>query len=130
MKYKDMETDKGLLFPRKSNQKMNKCLKRIASRLGITREVNKTVYCGNERTDNTTKICDIIATHAGRRTFVVHCAEKGWTEEQIRAYTGHEDFKALRPYLLSEVRKGNCLWKTIFRRELRRWFPFSVYLFD
>ena len=114
MKYKDMETDKGLLFPRKSNQKMNKCLKRIASRLGITREVNKTVYCGNERTDITTKICDIIATHAGRGTFVVHCAEKGWTEEQIRAYTGHEDFRALRPYFTIGSKKRRMLMENNF----------------
>ena len=114
MKYKDMETDKELLFPRKSNQKMNKCLKRIASRLGITREVNKTVYCGNERTDITTKICDIIATHAGRRTFVVHCAEKGWTEEQIRAYTGHEDFRSLRPYFTIGSKKRRMLMENNF----------------
>ena len=98
MKYKDSETEKGLLFPKKSNQKMNKCLKKIACRLGITREVSKTEYCGTDRSDITTKICDIIATHAGRRTFVVHCAEEGWTEEMIRTYTGHEDFKAMRPY--------------------------------
>ena len=98
MKYKNVETEKGLLFPKKSNQKMNKCLKKIACRLGITREVSKTEYCGTDRSDITTKICDIIATHAGRRTFVVHCAEEGWTEEMIRTYTGHEDFKAMRPY--------------------------------
>ena len=88
---------------------MNKCLKKIASRLGITREVNITEYCGNERTDITTKICDIIATHTARRTFVVHCAEKGWTEEQIRAYTGHEDFKALRPYFTIGSKKRRML---------------------
>ena len=98
MKYKDRDTDKGLLFPRKSNQKMNKSLKKIACKLGITREVSKTEYCGTDRSDITTRICDILATHAGRRTFVVHCAEEGWTEEMIRTYTGHEDFKAMRPY--------------------------------
>ena len=114
MKYKDVETEKGLLFPKKSNQKMNKCLKKIACRLGITREVNKTEYCGNERSDITTRICDIIATHAGRRTFVVHCAEKGWTEEQIRAYTGHEDFRALRPYFTIGSKKRRLLMENNF----------------
>ena len=114
MKYKDRETEKGLLFPRKSNQKMNKCLKKIASRLGITREVNITEYCGNERTDITTKICDIIATHTARRTFVVHCAECGWTEEQIRAYTGHEDFRAMRPYFAIGDKKRRMLMERHF----------------
>lgn len=28
----------------------------------------------------------------------VHCAEEGWSEELIRTYTGHEDFRAMRPY--------------------------------
>ena len=96
MKYKD--SDNGLLFPKKSNQKMNKCLKKIAERLAITREVSKTEYCGKDRSDITIKISDIISTHAARRTFVVHCAEKGWNEELIRTYTGHEDFRAMRPY--------------------------------
>ena len=114
MKYKDVETEKGLLFPKKSNQKMNKCLKKIACRVGITREGNKTEYCGNERSDITTRICDIIATHAGRRTFVVHCAEKGWTEEQIRAYTGHEDFRALRPYFTIGSKKRRMLMENNF----------------
>lgn len=98
MKYKDKDSDNGLLFQKKSNQKMNKCLKKIALRLGINREVSKTEYCGNVRSDISNRICDIISTHAARRTFVVHCAEEGWSEELIRTYTGHEDFRAMRPY--------------------------------
>ena len=114
MKYKDRETANGLLFPKKSNQKMNKCLKKIACRLGITREVSKTEYCGNDRSDTTTRICDIIATHAGRRTFVVHCAEEGWTEEMIRTYTGHEDFKAMRPYFAIGDKKRRMFMESHF----------------
>ena len=114
MKYKDRETEKGLLFPKKSNQKMNKCLKKIACKLGITREVSKTEYCGSDRNDITTKICDIIATHAGRRTFVVHCAEEGWTEEMISTYTGHEDFKAMRPYFAIGDKKRRMFMESHF----------------
>jgi integrase len=113
-KYKDKVSDNGLLFPKKSNQKMNKCLKKIALRLGITREVSKTEYCGNVRSDITTRICDIIATHAGRRTFVVHCAEKGWNEELIRTYTGHEDFKAMRPYFAIGDKKRRMMMENNF----------------
>lgn len=114
MKYKDRDTDKGLLFPRKSNQKMNKSLKKIACKLGITREVSKTEYCGTDRSDITTRICDILATHAGRRTFVVHCAEEGWTEEMIRTYTGHEDFKAMRPYFAIGDKKRRMFMESHF----------------
>ena len=87
---------------------------KIARRLGITREVSKTEYCGNDRSDITAKICDIIATHAGRRTFVVHCAEEGWTEEMIRTYTGHEDFKAMRPYFAIGDKKRRMFMKKHF----------------
>ena len=114
MKYKDRETANGLLFPKKSNQKMNKCLKKIACRLGITREVSKTEYCGTDRNDITAKVCDIIATHAGRRTFVVHCAEEGWTEEMIRTYTGHEDFRAMKPYFAIGDKKRRMLMERHF----------------
>jgi integrase len=114
MKYKDKDSDDGLLFPKKSNQKMNKCLKKIALRLGINREVSKTEYCGKERSDITIKISDIISTHAARRTFVVHCAEKGWNEELIRTYTGHEDFKAMRPYFAIGDKKRQMMMETNF----------------
>ena len=114
MKYKDRDTEKGLLFPKKSNQKMNKSLKKIACKLGITREVSKTEYCGTDRSDITTRICDILATHAGRRTFVVHCAEEGWTEEMIRTYTGHEDFKAMRPYFAIGDKKRRMFMESHF----------------
>jgi integrase len=114
MKYKDKDSDNGLLFPKKSNQKMNKCLKKIALRLGINREVSKTEYCGKERSDITIKISDIISTHAARRTFVVHCAEKGWNEELIRTYTGHEDFKAMRPYFAIGDKKRQMMMETNF----------------
>ena len=63
----------------------------------------------------------------------MHFAECGWTEEQIRAYTGHEDFKALRPYftigskkkatvngkqLLGGNYKGGSLFSCIFLTEM------------
>ena len=120
MKYKDRDTDKGLLFPRKSNQKMNKSLKKIACKLGITREVSKTEYCGTDRSDITTRICDILATHAGRRTFVVHCAEEGWTEEMIRTYTGHEDFKAMRPYFAIGDKKRRMFMECVVLKKCYR----------
>ena len=86
----------------------------LAHRLEITKEVSKTEYCGNDRSDITTKICDIIATHTGRRTFVVHCAEEGWTEEMIRSYTGHEDFEAMRPYFAIGDKKRRMLMESHF----------------
>jgi hypothetical protein len=51
MKYKDIPTQNGLLFPPKSRYELNRCLKNIAKML-----------CGDHR-------FDAISTHTARRTF-------------------------------------------------------------
>ena len=98
-KYKDLPTENDLLFPSKSNQKMNDNLKIIAERLGFTRLVSKMQYCGKDRIEDTQRLCDIIATHSARRTFVVHALEEGWTPQLVMTFTGHEDYDSMKPYI-------------------------------
>ncbi len=98
-KYKDFPIEDGLLFPKKSNQKMNDNLKVIAKRLGFTREITKMQFCGKDRVDDTQRLCDVIGTHTARRTFVVRALEQGWTVSQVMAYTGHEDYDTMKPYI-------------------------------
>ena len=66
MKYKDMPTQNGLLFPPKSECEMNRCLKKIAK-----------ILWGDHR-------LDAINTHTARRTFFVHFAETGQMNEWAR----------------------------------------------
>ena len=94
-----MPTENDLLFPSKSNQKMNDNLKIIAERLGFTRLVSKMQYCGKDRIEDTQRLCDIIATHSARRTFVVHALEEGWTPQLVMTFTGHEDYDSMKPYI-------------------------------
>jgi hypothetical protein len=59
----------GLAFPKKSNQKMNKGLKEIAKMFDFTREVEVMQYCGKTPVYRTAPLCEVIGTHAARRTF-------------------------------------------------------------
>ena len=114
MKYKDIPTQNGLLFPTKSGDKMRKCLKKIAKMLKIDREITVTQYCGDRRIDETSKMYDVIATHTARRTFVVHCLEKGWSPDDIMSYSGHEDYDTMKPYIAIMDKKRKALMESEF----------------
>ena len=99
MKYRDIPTKDGLIFPPKSNQKMNDQLKVIAKKLGFTRDITKMQFSGKDRIDETYQLCDVIGTHSARRTFVVHALEMGWSPQLVMSYTGHEDYDTMKPYI-------------------------------
>ena len=107
LKYRDVPTPDGLLFPPKSNQKMNDNLKEIAKMLGFTRDISKMQFSGRERVEETNRLCDVIGTHSARRTFVVHALEQGWSPQLVMTFTGHEDYDSMKPYiaLTDKVRK-------------------------
>lgn len=109
-KYKDVPTKGGLMFPPKSNQKMNDNLKTIAEMLGFTRDITKMQFCGKDRIDETHRLCDVIATHTARRTFVVHALEMGWSPQLVMTYTGHEDYDTMKPYIaLTDKTRKNMM---------------------
>lgn len=113
-KYKDVPTKEGLLFPTKSNQKMNDNLKVIAKKLGFNRDITKMQFCGKERIDETYKLCDVIGTHSARRTFVVHALEMGWAPQVVMSYTGHEDYDTMKPYIAITDKTRKKLMDTQF----------------
>ena len=97
-KYLDIPTG-GLAFPKKHNQNMNKGIKEIAKMLGFTREVEMMQYCGKKPVYKTSQLCDVIGTHAARRTFVVHALEEGMSPEMVMTFTGHADYDTMKPYI-------------------------------
>lgn len=114
LKYKDIPTKNGLLFPPKSNQKMNDNLKIIAQMLGFTRNITKMQFCGKERVDETNRLCDVIGTHSARRTFVVHAMEMGWSPQLVMSFTGHEDYETMRPYIAITDKTRKNMMETNF----------------
>lgn len=108
-KYVLIPTD-GFAFPKKSNQKMNKNLKEIAELVGLTREVQVMQYSGKKPVYKTARLCDVIGTHAARRTFVVHALEEGMSPEMVMSFTGHEDYDTMKPYIaLTDKKRQKAL---------------------
>ena len=116
LKYKDVPTPDGLLFPPKSNQKMNDQLKEIAKILGFTREVTKMQWNGVDRVIVTEPLCDVIGTHAARRTFVVHALEEGMSPQIVMSFTGHEEYDSLKPYIAITDKTRKNLMTTMFSK--------------
>lgn len=114
MKYRDIPTKDGLMFPPKSNQKMNDQLKVIAKKLGFTRDITKMQFSGKDRIDETHQLCDVIGTHSARRTFVVHALEMGWSPQLVMSYTGHEDYDTMKPYIALTDKTRKKMMETNF----------------
>lgn len=89
--------DKAL--PVISNQKMNEHLHDAAEAAGLNEPVNIVAYAGNLRQEWVVPKHEALTTHAGRRTFVVNALRMGIPPAVIMKWTGHSDFKAMRPYM-------------------------------
>lgn len=104
-KYKKSKTNKAL--PVISNQKMNKYLKEIGEILKFNTPIKHTYFIGNKRVEEVQPKHKLLTTHCGRRTFVVNALRLGIPSEVIMRWTGHKDYKAMRPYIkiVDELKK-------------------------
>lgn len=98
-KYKDCHFEGGQVLPVISNQKMNEYVKKLAKLAGIDEPVKEVYYKGNQRFEKTSPKYELIGTHAGRRTFVCNALSFGISPTIVMKWTGHSDYKAMRPYI-------------------------------
>ena len=42
---------------------------------------------------------ELVGTHSGRRTFIVNVLSRGITPKVVMKWTGHSDYKAMKPYI-------------------------------
>lgn len=82
-----------------SNQKMNTYLKTIGQKVGIDTPIRIVYYAGSDRIENVYPKHELLTTHCARRTFVVNALRLGIPAEVIMKWTGHSDFKSMRPYV-------------------------------
>lgn len=75
--------------PARSIQHYNYEIKRIAEKAGFIREIKYEVVRNNKIENIRTRLCDQIASHTARRTFVTQKIRLGWTVTAIRKCTGH-----------------------------------------
>ncbi|MBO4689401.1 MAG: tyrosine-type recombinase/integrase [Paludibacteraceae bacterium] len=98
-KYKDRVFEDNRALPVCSNQKMNSFLKEVAKQAKLDTEIRKVHYSGSQRIENVYKKWELITTHCGRRTFIVNALYLGIPAEVVMKWTGHADYKAMKPYI-------------------------------
>ena len=91
---------------------MNDYLKELAKLAEINEFVTQTYYKGNERIEEVMPKYAMLSTHAGRRTFVCNALALGIPPQVVMKWTGHSDYKAMKPYIdIANEIKANAMKK-------------------
>jgi integrase len=98
-KYKNVELPKDKALPVISLQKMNSYLKELAELAELDAPWKTVYFKGVERYEEINPKYSLLSTHAGRRTFVVNSLALGISPAVILKWTGHSDFKSMKPYI-------------------------------
>ena len=98
-KYKDVPFKDNKALPNLTNQAMNRDVKELCKLAGIDEEIRITTYKGSTRTDEVFPKWAKVGTHTGRRTFIVNALSLGIAPDVVMKWTGHSDYKAMRPYI-------------------------------
>ena len=98
-KYEGVSFPYDKVLPVVSNQRMNEYLKEMAEIIGFNEPVTVTYYKGNLRIDETYPKWQMIGTHTGRRTFICNALMLGIAPQIVMKWTGHSDYKAMKPYI-------------------------------
>lgn len=98
-KYTDVHLPNKKVFPVISNQKMNKYLHELCKLAKIDTLIKSTHYEGNKRIDDVQPKYELVGTHCGRRTFICMALSKGIPPTIVMKWTGHSDYKAMKPYI-------------------------------
>jgi integrase len=98
-KYKNISFRKDKVLPVISQQKMNDHLKTMGEMAGINDPQRIVYFRKKERIEEVHPKYALLTTHCGRRTFVVNALNLGIPSEVIMKWTGHSDFKSMKPYI-------------------------------
>lgn len=99
LKYKSIDLPKDAALPVISNQKMNKYLKELGEVCKLNEHQKIVYFKSNIRYEETYPKWELLTTHCGRRTFVVNALYLGIPAEVVMKWTGHSDYKAMKPYV-------------------------------
>jgi integrase len=111
-KYKDVPFPDDKALPVISNQRMNDYLKEAGELAGIDTPVSTIYFIRNRRVEETYPKYELLGTHAGRRTFICNALALGIPADVVMKWTGHSDYKAMRPYIdIADTVKKNMMDK-------------------
>jgi integrase len=98
-KYKDFPFKDDKALPVISNQRMNDYLKELGKLAGINEPQRIVYFHGSARHEEVYPKYALLTTHCGRRTFIVNALYLGIPAEVVMKWTGHSDYKAMKPYV-------------------------------
>lgn len=98
-RYKNIDLPGDLALPVISNVKFNEHLKTMGEIAGINEPQRIVYFKGNIRYEEVLPKYALLTTHCGRRTFIVNCLRMGVPVEVIMKWTGHSDYKSMKPYI-------------------------------
>lgn len=98
-KYKDVVLPGDHALPVTANATMNENLHLAAKAAGINEKVRIVQFSGHKRIETVVPKYAVLTTHAGRRTFIVNGLRLGIPAPVIMEWTGHSDYKAMKPYI-------------------------------
>lgn len=114
-------TSDGHVFPRLSNQKVNKRLHDLAELCGINEPITIISLNDGEKTEKSKPKYKYISSHTGRRSFVCHALLAGLTPEMVTLWTGHSSVDEMRPYIAAagEAQRKNMvvMYDSIFEND-------------
>lgn len=109
-KYADMNFPFDKALPVISNQRMNEYLKEMSEICGLNDPITVTYYKGNKRIDEVYPKWQMIGTHTGRRTFICNALMLGIAPQIVMKWTGHSDYKAMKPYIdIADTAKAEAM---------------------
>lgn len=115
-KYANIPFKDNKALPVISNQKMNDYLKELGQMCGLDEPITQTHFRGNTRVDVTLPKFKLLSSHSGRRTFICNALSLGISPSVVMAWTGHSDYKAMKPYIaITDAAKKNAM--AVFDRD-------------
>lgn len=82
-----------------SNQKMNDYLKELGREVGLVSPQRIVYFKESKRFEEVLPLHALLTSHCARRTFIVNALALGIDPVTIMSWTGHSDYKAMKPYI-------------------------------
>jgi integrase len=86
-------------LPKMSPQKYNDYLKEMSVEAGLNRIVEQHKVFGSRTESNSIPLHEAISSHAGRRTFITQCLERGMPPHTVMSITDHKDLRTMYKYV-------------------------------
>ena len=99
-------------LPRISLPTLDNLCKMLGELCGFNQPVTRTVFKGGKRIEMTVPKWKMLSSHAGRRTFVCYALSVGIPPQVVMKWTGHSDYKAMKPYIdIAETTRAEAMQK-------------------